>query len=193
MKNVVRVIYALMSIILVYIGFEWIPKWFTDTNTLILIAFIIGILVSICFLQIIYAFPNFRAFRIRKTSDFSNPLLQFVIKMMIPLSGISIITLLCIHFLLRKPVIDFKDGKAAMALKGDIRTISTHRNVKYEVQVSFLTDDNKKINTYDMLFKEELKYIETLDSLPIVYSETNPKKIAIITTNQKLKRIKAGK
>lgn len=193
MKPFIRILFLSIAILLIYVGFEWVPSWTTQPDYLILIAFTIGILVSICALQVVYAFSNFQSFRNSKTSDFSNPLIEFILKMFIPLAGVSIITLLCIHYLLRKPVIDFKDGKASMALKENIRAITTHRNVKYEVHVRYLTENNERIETYDMLFKEELKYIQELDSLPIVYSASNPKKISIITTEDKLRRIKEGR
>lgn len=192
-KNILRLSYFAIAIILIYIGFEWIPLWFSDSNTLIFVAFIIGILVSLCSLQMIYTFSSFKSFKSRKTNELSNPLIEFALKIFIPLTGVSVITLLCIHYLLRKPVIDFNDGKAAMALKGKIQGITTHRSIKYEVHVSFLTEELKKVETYDMLFKEELKYIQKLDSLPIVYSSANPKRIAIITTDSKLQKIKNGK
>lgn len=192
MKNGLKKILSLSGIfVLLLIGFLYVPRYELSENSLIGIAFLIGIVCTGLFAYFIFGQKLFAKNKSTTTNDFSNPFIEFAKRAIVILVGVSIITLLSIQYLLRKPVIDFADGQPTMAKIHSIDAIRTHRGLKYQINVNYLIEEDT-VSTFEIIFKEELKFIEQLDSVPIVYSRSNPDKISIITTDSKLEKIKTG-
>lgn len=191
MQLLFRLLYLSAAIALFLIFFYFGRSWFGSENAQILIAFLVGIGVSFCTMQSLYLFKGYTDFRQFKTVN-ENAVIGFLKKVIVAISGIGTIMLLVIQFVLVKPVISFKDGVFAMAKIIHVQDMTSHRGTKYQVDVSFKTEENIQVEAKDMIFLAERKYVQGQDSVPITYSRSNPQRIVLITTQDKLQRIQTG-